>query len=112
MWGRSRTTRPIFWEPSGLPRVPNTDVALMLGLAHTLVAEGLHDEDFLARCCVGFEKFRPYLMGDTDGQAKDADWASSMTGIEAQTIRGLARRMAAKRTLITASWSLPAGGSR
>ena len=85
---------------------PNTDVALMLGLAHTLVAEGLHDEDFLARCCVGFEKFRPYLMGDTDGQAKDADWAASMTGIEAGTIRGLARRMAAERTLITASWSL------
>ncbi|MFQ5565708.1 MAG: molybdopterin-dependent oxidoreductase, partial [Paracoccaceae bacterium] len=28
---------------------PNTDMAVMLGLAHTLVAEGLHDRDFLAR---------------------------------------------------------------
>ena len=28
---------------------PNTDTALMLGIAHTLVEDGLHDEDFLAR---------------------------------------------------------------
>ena len=87
---------------------PNTDVAFMLGLAHTLVAEGLHDETFLTRCCVGFEKFRPYLMGDNDndGQPKDADWAANITGVAAETIRSLARRMAAKRTLITIAWSM------
>lgn len=85
---------------------PNTDVALMLGLAHTLVSEGLHDEAFLSRCCVGFEKFRPYLMGESDGQPKDADWAAQITGLQAETIRTLARRMAAKRTLVTVSWSL------
>jgi biotin/methionine sulfoxide reductase len=28
---------------------PNTDVAMMLGIAHTLVEEGLHDEAYLAR---------------------------------------------------------------
>lgn len=27
-----------------------TDVALMLGIAHTLVENGWHDEAFLARC--------------------------------------------------------------
>ena len=87
---------------------PNTDVAFMLGLAHTLVAEGLNDETFLTRCCVGFEKFRPYLMGDNDndGQPKDADWAATITGVAAETIRSLARRMAAKRTLITITWSM------
>ena len=47
---------------------PNTDVALMLGLAHTLVTEGLADNEFLTRYCVGFERFRPYLMGESDGQ--------------------------------------------
>ena len=88
---------------------PNTDTALMLGLAHTLVTEGLHDEAFLASHCTGFERFRPYLMGDSDGQPKDADWAADIAGITADDIRGLARRMAGKRTLITMSWSLQRG---
>ncbi len=34
---------------------PNSDVALMLGIAHTLVVESLHDEAFLESHCVGFE---------------------------------------------------------
>ena len=45
-------------------------------------------------------------MGETDGQPKDADWAAPISGIPADTIRALARRMAATRTMITASWSL------
>jgi biotin/methionine sulfoxide reductase len=85
---------------------PNTDTAMMLALAHTLLAEGLHDEGFLATHCVGFERFEPYLLGETDGQAKDADWAAAITGIPAETTRALARRMAASRTLITVSWSV------
>ena len=45
-------------------------------------------------------------MGETDGQPKDADWAAAITGVPADTIRALARRMAATRTMVTASWSL------
>jgi len=85
---------------------PNTDTALMLALAHTLVNDGLHDENFLQSYCTGFERFQPYLMGKSDGQPKDADWAAAICGISADTIRGLARRMAAGRTLISISWSL------
>jgi biotin/methionine sulfoxide reductase len=85
---------------------PGTDMALMLGLAHTLVAEGLHDRAFLARYTVGFEKFLPYLMGETDGQPKNADWAAGICEIGAETIRGLARRMAAARTMITVAWGM------
>lgn len=85
---------------------PNTDTALMLGLAHTLVKENLHDEAFLERYCEGFERFRAYLLGHTDGTPKDADWAATITDIAADTIRNLARRMAAVRTMLTMSWSL------
>jgi biotin/methionine sulfoxide reductase len=85
---------------------PNTDTALMLGVAHTLVAEGLHDEAFLARYAHGFDTFRAYLMGDADGTAKDADWAAAICEVDADAIRALARRMAANRTLITACWSI------
>lgn len=89
-----------------LPIRPNTDVALMLGLAHTLATEGLHNRAFLDRYCVGYAPFERYLLGESDGQPKSADWASAITEIDADVIRTLARRMAATRTLITTSWSV------
>ena len=85
---------------------PSTDAALMLGLAHTLVAEGLHDRAFLDRCTVGFDRFEAYLLGREDGQAKDADWAAAITGMDAGRIRALARETAAGRTMLSVSWSL------
>jgi biotin/methionine sulfoxide reductase len=88
------------------PVVPATDVALMLGLAHTLVAEGLHDKGFLDRYCQGYDTFERYLLGQADGVPKDASWAGPVCGIEPEVIRRLARRMAEARTLITVTWSL------
>jgi biotin/methionine sulfoxide reductase len=85
---------------------PNTDTAVMLGLAYTLVAEGLHDPDFIGRYCTGFNRFHAYLIGETDGIAKDADWAAEISGLDADMIRSLARRMAATRTMISMSWSV------
>jgi biotin/methionine sulfoxide reductase len=85
---------------------PNTDVALMLGLAHTLVAEGLHDRAFLDRYCEGYSRFEDYLLGRYDGQPKNARWASEITGVAEAEIKNLARRMAMTRTLITMSWSI------
>jgi biotin/methionine sulfoxide reductase len=95
-----------FLDAEWLQLRPNTDVAVMLGLAHTLIAEGLHDEAFLARYCVGFERFLPYLMGAADGQAKDAEWAAAISGLDAEAIRILARDMARSRSLVAVSWSL------
>ena len=91
------------------PCRPNADVAIMLGIAHTLLTEGLHDQTFIDRYCTGFESFTPYLLGESDGRAKDADWAASLSRIAAEDIRGLARRMAATRTVIGVSWSLQRG---
>ena len=83
-----------FLDAEWLAPRPHSDTAIMLALAHTLVVEELHDTEFLARYCVGFERFRDYLMGRDDGIAKDADWAARISEIPADTIRGLARRMA------------------
>src|SRR6266567_3672834 len=85
---------------------PGTDVALMLGLAHTLVSEGLHDRVFLDRYCVGFDVFEAYLLGRNDGRPKDADWAAAICGLPADEIAGLARVAASRRTLVTCSQSL------
>lgn len=79
---------------------PNTDTALMMGIAHTLYTEGLHDQKFLDKYTVGFKKFLPYLLGKTDGQPKNAKWASKITEIDADTIKKLARKMAGTRTFI------------
>jgi len=85
---------------------PNTDTALMLGIAHTLAEEELHDRAFLGRYCIGYEKFEAYLMGREDGQPKDANWAASIVDIKEDRIETLARRMAASRTMIMTNWSL------
>jgi biotin/methionine sulfoxide reductase len=89
-----------------LPITPGTDTALMLGMAHTLVAEGLHDRGFIDRYCTGWETFEAYLLGRTDGQPKDAAWAAGITGIPAAEIAALARLAIGKRTLVTVSHSL------
>ncbi|MFD2856981.1 molybdopterin-dependent oxidoreductase [Seohaeicola zhoushanensis] len=88
---------------------PASDTALMLALAHVLETEGLTDRAFLDRCTVGYERFRPYLLGERDGTPKSPDWAAPLCGVEAETIRALARRMASTRTLITVAWSLQRG---
>ena len=93
-------------EVEWIPIRPNTDTALMMALAHTLVTDGSVDRDFLARCCNGYENFEPYLMGAVDGVAKTADWASAITGVPAARITALAREMAANRTMLNTAWSL------
>ena len=85
---------------------PNTDVALMLGIAHTLVSEALHDVEALSTYCTGFEQFASYLMGESDGQPKCAAWAAPICEIEPAIIEGLARRMAAGRTMIGTAYAL------
>ena len=89
-----------------IPVRPNADTALLLALAHTLVAENLHDRAFLDRYCTGFEPYRRYVMGEADGVAKSPEWAAPLCGVPAQTMRELARRMAGTRTIITLAWSL------
>jgi biotin/methionine sulfoxide reductase len=53
----SRQDLPPELNAQWIPIRPNTDVALMLGLAHTLATEGLHDRQFLSKYCEGYERF-------------------------------------------------------
>jgi biotin/methionine sulfoxide reductase len=89
-----------------LAPVPGTDVAIMLAIAHVLATESLADRQFLARYCVGYERFERYLLGLDDGNPKSPEWASGICHLPAETLRQLARRMAASRTIVTVSWSL------
>ncbi|MBP0638994.1 molybdopterin-dependent oxidoreductase [Cupriavidus sp. AcVe19-6a] len=99
---RDDTSAPCEW----IPIRPQTDVALMLGLAYVLEAENLVNRSFLDRYTVGYDRFRHYLLGESDGVPKTPQWASSICRIPAPDITQLARDMAQQRTMITMSWSL------
>ncbi|WP_435926860.1 trimethylamine-N-oxide reductase TorA [Dryocola sp. BD613] len=85
---------------------PYTDSAMLVGIAHSLMAEKLHDADFLKTYTVGADKFFAYLSGEQDGVVKDADWAAAICGVEAETLRQLARDMAKQRTMLMAGWGI------
>ncbi len=66
-----------------IPVRPATDSALMDAMAWVIVEEGLQDQDFLDRCCIGFDKahmpegvdpsecYLSYLYGEKDGVSKN-----------------------------------------
>lgn len=88
------------------PIRPNTDTALMLGLAGEIVKAGRHDADFLARCTSGADRLFGYLQGKTDGVRKEAVWAARICGLDADGIARLASRLVDTRSMLTVSWSL------
>ncbi|MGX5027828.1 molybdopterin guanine dinucleotide-containing S/N-oxide reductase [Enterobacter asburiae] len=83
-----------------------TDVAMMLGIAHTLVENGWHDSDFLARCTSGFDKFSDYLTGKSDGVAKTAEWGAEICGVPAAKIRELAALFHKNTTMLMSGWGM------
>ncbi len=101
-----RQDMPAWLKAQTLMPRPGTDVALMLGLAYVLEHEALVNRDFLRSHCVGYERFREYLLGTSDGVAKTPNWAAQVADVEVEALVQLARRMASGRTFITAAWSL------
>lgn len=83
-----------------------TDVALMLGIAHTLVENNWHDTTFLARCTTGYAQFAEYLTGERDGVAKTAEWAADICGIAAVKIRELAEIFHQNSTMLMSGWGM------
>lgn len=89
-----------------LPIRPGSDAAMMLAMAHTIITEGLTDDDFLARCTDGYEKLRAYVLGEQDGTPKTAVWAAPLCDVPADTIAQLGRDIARLPTMLTTAWSI------
>ncbi|QLB14710.1 trimethylamine N-oxide reductase I catalytic subunit [Mannheimia granulomatis] len=89
-----------------IPTNTATDVALMMGIAHTLVTQGKHDQAFLKKYTKGFEQFETYLLGKEDNQPKDAEWAAKITGVPADTIKQLAADFSSKCTMLMGGWGM------
>lgn len=89
-----------------IPVRPATDSAMMDAMAWVIMEENLQDQEFLNRCCIGFDKehmpdgvdpsecYLSYLYGEKDGVEKTPEWSETITGVPADTIRSLARRYA------------------
>src|SRR5690606_7899346 len=71
-----------------IPIHPGTDGALALAMMQVIIAEGLHDADYVARYTVGFDRLAERVAGWTPERA------SAITGIPAARIRDLARAYA------------------
>lgn len=85
---------------------PQTDVALMLGIAHEMITSKLHDEKFIEGYSLGFDRFVPYILGESDSVAKTPEWASKITGVSPEIIRDLAKVMTKGRTQIMMGWCI------
>ncbi len=88
---RTRTAKCADWY---LPINPGTDAALALGMMHVIIAEGLHDADYVAKYTTGFEQLRE--------KVKDypPDRVAQWTGISAADIRKLAIEYATVRPAV------------
>jgi anaerobic dimethyl sulfoxide reductase subunit A len=75
-----------------LPIRPGSDAALIAAIAFVLEQENLVDHAFLATHTVGYEAYRAYVLGQSDGQPKTPAWAAAITGAPAEQIHTLARR--------------------
>jgi anaerobic selenocysteine-containing dehydrogenase len=67
---------------------PGTDAALALAIAHVIVQEELYDQAFIENYTFGFTQFAEHVQQFTP------EWAATVTGMEPERIRTLARRYA------------------
>ncbi|MBQ9001457.1 MAG: molybdopterin-dependent oxidoreductase, partial [Eggerthellaceae bacterium] len=89
-----------------IPVLPGTDGALALGLAYHQIENGLYDQDYLDKYCIGFDaghmpegadakdNFKDYVLGTYDGEPKSPEWAEAICGVPAAKIRELAELIA------------------
>jgi len=105
-----------------IPIRPNTDAAMMAGMAHYIFTNNLQDQDFINRFTLGMdagtmpdwasnspngkENFKDYILGTYDGVAKTPEWAAAICGVTAEDIKKLADMYArTKPAALKASWS-------
>ena len=91
---------------------PGTDPAMAQALCHVWITEDLYDKEFVENRSVGFDEWKAYILGETDGTPKTPEWQEQETGVPARTVRALAREWGTKKTYLGAgSWGCGLGGA-
>jgi anaerobic selenocysteine-containing dehydrogenase len=70
---------------------PGSDLALVLGLMHVIIAEGLHDLEYIAMYASGFEELQAVV------REYPPERVEALTGIGREEVAGLAREYATTR---------------
>jgi anaerobic dimethyl sulfoxide reductase subunit A len=103
-----------------IPVRPGTDAALLLGMAHHMITEGLYDKEFIKKYTVGFdylsmpsgtdfkENFKDYVLGTHDKMPKTPEWASEICGTDPDVIRHFATEICSVKPMIWTSTPAPA----
>jgi assimilatory nitrate reductase catalytic subunit len=81
-----RVTKTAMLAQQHLPIKPRTDIALINGMAHVLLRDGLVDRGYIEAHTSGIDELRAHLADYTPERAAE------ITGIDAATIVDLARR--------------------
>jgi trimethylamine-N-oxide reductase (cytochrome c) len=81
---------------------PGTSPAMAHAIAYVWITEDTYDKWFVENRTTGFEEWKKYVLGQTDGIPKTPEWQEDETGIPAKDVRALAREMAKKRTYLGA----------
>ncbi|KMV31559.1 dimethyl sulfoxide reductase [Photobacterium swingsii] len=107
-------------EDQWIPIKPGTDAAFISAMAHVMIKEGLVDQPFLDKYCVGYDEktlptsapansdYKSYILGlGEDGVEKTPEWAAPITGIPADIIIKTAREIGStKPCAIYQGWGL------
>ncbi len=86
-----RVTKTAMLANLHLPVKPRSDIALLNGMAHVILREGLANREYVARHTSGFESLQSFLSAYTP------QLVSELTGIAPETIVDVARRYAGAR---------------
>ncbi len=100
-----------------IPIRPNTDAAMLAGMAHYIFQNNLQDQAFIDRFVQGMdagtmpewakgqESFKDYILGTHDKTPKSPEWAEKICGVSAADIKKLADMYArTKPAALKASW--------
>ncbi|WP_438970707.1 molybdopterin-containing oxidoreductase family protein [Methylophaga sp.] len=82
---KSRTAKEADWH---IAPKPGTDGALAMAMMHTIIEEGLQDQDYIDNYTEGFDALAERA------KTRTPEWAAAITGIDAEDIRKLAREFA------------------
>jgi molybdopterin guanine dinucleotide-containing S/N-oxide reductase-like protein len=85
-----------------IPIRPGTDAALANAVMHEWIVDGSYDEDYVAKRTTGFDEWRDYLLGKTDGVPKTPEWQEAETGVPAKDARSLAQLWGSRKTYLAA----------
>jgi anaerobic dimethyl sulfoxide reductase subunit A len=88
-----------------IPIRPGTDAAMAIAVANVLIKENLYDKAVVDKFVYGFDKWKDYIMGVTDGVEKTPEWAEPLTGVPAETIKEFTRLYAkSKPCCLIVNW--------